>query len=86
MLLACMIMQEQPWQELHIHWDDNQPEVEYAVAEVSGPGGLAFRVRVKASCREKANATAKINNWFQLMGLPHADTEVTIPEAHFIGF
>jgi hypothetical protein len=86
MALACMIMQTQPWQDLHVHWDDKQAEVEYAVADVSGPGGLAFRVRVKASCRAQANATAKINNWFQLMGLPPAGTEVTIPEAHFIGF
>lgn len=79
-------MREEPWQDLQIHWDEKQPEVEYAVADVSGPGGLAFRLRVKASCRAQANATVKINNWFQLMGLPHAGAEVTIPEAHFTGF
>jgi hypothetical protein len=79
-------MQEQPWQDLHIHWDDKQPEPGYAVADVSGPGGLVFRVRIKASCRAQSNAEVKINNWFQMMGLPRAGTEVTIPEAHFIGF
>jgi hypothetical protein len=79
-------MQEQPRQDLHVHWDDKQPEVEYAVADISGPGGSAFRMKVKASCRAQANTETKINNWFQSMGLPHAGTEVTIPEAHFIGF
>jgi hypothetical protein len=79
-------MQVQPWQDLHIHWDETQSDGDWRVVPVTGSDGLKFRVRLTATSRAQANAETKINNWFQLMGLPHADAEVTIPAAHFTGF
>jgi len=80
------MMRIQPWRDLQVHWDDTQEEGDWRVVPVTGPDGLKFRVRITATCRAQANAEAKINNWFQLMGLPHVDAEVTIPATHFVGF